>query len=123
MGKKETRVNSTSQLINFSKKFTDYGAEDDMMADPDMERKGVEIDDAVGVAVVFDEEGQESDEEEGLEVRDKSDVKEEGGEGDKNGVTAADKNNGKVATLSFGVLKLACSDANELVNRVFQSYH
>jgi len=57
MGKKETRVNSTSQLINFSKKFTDYGAEDDMMADPDMERKGVEIDDAVGVAVVFDEEG------------------------------------------------------------------
>ena len=34
---------------------TDYGAEDEMMADPDMERKGAEIGDGVGVAVVFDE--------------------------------------------------------------------
>jgi len=57
MGKKETRVNLTSQLINFLEKFTDYSAEDDMIADPDMEHKGVEIDDAVGIAVVFDEEG------------------------------------------------------------------
>ena len=57
MGKKETRVNSTSQLINFLKKFTDYSAEDNMMADPDMECKGAEIDDVVGMAVVFDKEG------------------------------------------------------------------
>jgi hypothetical protein len=42
-----------------------------------------EIDDEVGVAVVFDEEEQESDEEEVYEIRDKSDDDEEGVEGDK----------------------------------------
>jgi len=78
-----------SQLINLSKKITDYGAEDETMADPDMERKDAEIDDEVGVAVVFDEEEQESDEEEGFEIRDESDDEEEGGEGDKDG--AADE--------------------------------
>jgi pre-mRNA-splicing helicase BRR2 len=72
-----------SQLINLSKKITDYGAEDETMADPDMERKDAEIDDEVGVAVVFDEEEQESDEEEGYEIRDESDDDEEGVEGDK----------------------------------------
>ena len=72
-----------SRLINLSKKITDYGAEDETMADPDMERKDAEIDDEVGVAVVFDEEEQESDEEEGFEIRDESDDEEEGGEGDK----------------------------------------
>ncbi|KAH9059761.1 putative RNA helicase [Lactarius vividus] len=69
-----------SQLINLSKKITDYGAEDETMADPDMERKDAEIDDEVGVAVVFDEEEQESEEEEGYEIRDESDDEEEGGE-------------------------------------------
>ena len=69
-----------SRLINLSKKITDYGAEDEAMADPDMERKDAEIDDEVGVAVVFDEEEQESDEEEGFEIRDESDEEEEGGE-------------------------------------------
>ena len=73
-----------SQLINLSKKITDYGAEDETMADPDMERKDAEIDDEVGVAVVFDEEEQESDEEEGYEIRDESDDDEEGVEGEKN---------------------------------------
>ncbi|KAI0258389.1 Sec63-domain-containing protein [Gloeopeniophorella convolvens] len=67
-----------SQLISLSKKITDYGAEDETMADPDMERKDAEIDEEVGVAVVFDEEEQESDEEEGYEVRDESDEDEEG---------------------------------------------
>ena len=74
-----------SQLINLSKKITDYGAEDETMADPDMERKDAEIDDEVGVAVVFDEEEQESEEEEGYEIRDESEDEEEGGEGDKEG--------------------------------------
>jgi hypothetical protein len=46
-----------------------------------MERKDAEIDDEVGVAAVFDEEGQEC--EEGYEVRDKEDDEQEGGEGDK----------------------------------------
>lgn len=78
-----------SQLINLSKKITDYGAEDETMADPDMERKDAEIDDEVGVAVVFDEEEQESDEEEGYEIRDESDDDEEGVEGDKDAEAAA----------------------------------
>ena len=78
-----------SQLINLSKKITDYGAEDETMADPDMERKDAEIDDEVGVAVVFDEEEQESDEEEGYEIRDESDDDEEGVEGEKDAEAAA----------------------------------
>jgi pre-mRNA-splicing helicase BRR2 len=56
-----------------------------------MERKDAEIDDEVGVAVVFDEEEQESDEEEGFEIRDESDEEEEGGEGDKDGAADADE--------------------------------
>ncbi|KAJ7063405.1 putative RNA helicase [Mycena amicta] len=51
-----------SQLVSLSKKITDYGAEDETMADPDL--KNTEIDDDVGVAVVFDEEEQEEEEEE-----------------------------------------------------------
>lgn len=62
-----------SQLVNLSKKITDYGVEDDAMVDPDLERKDAEIDDEVGVAVVFDEEEQEEEEEEGYEIRDESD--------------------------------------------------
>ena len=50
-----------SQLLNLSKKLTDYNAEDEEMGDPDIEKKDAEIDDEVGVAVVFDdEEGFES---------------------------------------------------------------
>ncbi|KAG7088489.1 hypothetical protein E1B28_012477 [Marasmius oreades] len=66
-----------SQLVNLSKKITDYGAEDEEMADPDAERKEAEIDDEVGVAVVFDEEEDEEEEEEGYEVKDESDDEEE----------------------------------------------
>jgi pre-mRNA-splicing helicase BRR2 len=80
-----------SQLINLSKKITDYGAEDETMADPDMERKDAEIDDEVGVAVVFDEEEQESDEEEGYEIKDESDEEEEGVEGDKDAVAEGEE--------------------------------
>jgi pre-mRNA-splicing helicase BRR2 len=54
-----------------------------------MERKDAEIDDEVGVAVVFDEEEQESDEEEGFEIRDESD-EEEDGEGDKDEAAVAE---------------------------------
>ncbi|TFY80397.1 hypothetical protein EWM64_g3621 [Hericium alpestre] len=66
-----------SQLINLSKKITDYGAEDETMAEPDMERKDAEIDEEMGVAVVFDEEEQESEEEEGFEIREESEEEEE----------------------------------------------
>ncbi|KAG1789995.1 putative RNA helicase [Suillus plorans] len=67
-----------SQLVARAQKITDYGAEDETMADPDMERKDAEIDDEVGVAVVFDDEEQEDEDEEGYEIRDGSD--EEGDE-------------------------------------------
>jgi len=55
---------SFSQLITLGKKISDYGAEDEKMAD--LEKKEVEIDEEFGIAVVFDEE--EGDE----EIRDES---------------------------------------------------
>ncbi|KAF9226154.1 Sec63-domain-containing protein [Gyrodon lividus] len=70
-----------SQLVALSKKITDYGAEDEQITDPDMERKDAEIDEEMGVAVVFDEEEQEEEDEEGYEIRDDTDD-EEGGEGE-----------------------------------------
>ncbi|CEL57890.1 pre-mRNA-splicing helicase BRR2 [Rhizoctonia solani AG-1 IB] len=71
-----------AQLVNLSKKITDYSADDETMADPDMERKDAEIDDEVGVAVVFEEEEEEEEDEDGgYEIRDESDD-EEGGEED-----------------------------------------
>ena len=69
-----------SQLVNLSKKITDYGAEDEAIVDPDMEKKDAEIDDEMGVAVVFDEEEEEEEEDEGFEVREDSDEESEVGE-------------------------------------------
>ncbi|KAH0834659.1 putative RNA helicase [Lanmaoa asiatica] len=66
-----------SQLLALSKKITDYGAEDEQMVDPDMERKDAEIDEEIGVAVVFDEEEQEEEDEEGYEIRDETGDEEE----------------------------------------------
>ncbi|OCH86010.1 putative RNA helicase [Obba rivulosa] len=66
-----------AQLVNLSKKITDYGAEDEEVVDPDMERKDAEIDDEMGVAVVFDEEEEEEEEDEGFEIRDESDEEEQ----------------------------------------------
>lgn len=63
-------------LVALSKKITDYGAEEETMADPDIERRDAGIDDEIGVAVVFDEEEQEDEEDEGYEVRDESDDEE-----------------------------------------------
>ncbi|KDN49983.1 hypothetical protein RSAG8_01319, partial [Rhizoctonia solani AG-8 WAC10335] len=71
---------SFAQLVSLSKKITDYSADDETMADPDMERKDAEIDDELGVAVVFEEEEEEEEDEDGgYEIRDESDD-EEGGE-------------------------------------------
>ncbi|KAF7968038.1 hypothetical protein HWV62_32144 [Athelia sp. TMB] len=72
---------SFSQLVSLSKKITDYGAEDEADVDPDMERKDAEIDDEVGVAVVFDEEEQEEEDEEGFEIREDSEDEDEENEG------------------------------------------
>ncbi|KAG8766567.1 DEIH-box ATPase [Ceratobasidium sp. 428] len=63
-----------AQLVSLSKKITDYSADDETMVDPDMERKDAEIDDEVGVAVVFEEEEEEDEDEDGgYEIRDESD--------------------------------------------------
>ena len=61
-----------SQLVALSKKITDYGAEDEAIVDPDMERKDAQIDDELGVAVVFDEEEQDESDDEEFEIRDDS---------------------------------------------------
>ncbi|KJA17891.1 hypothetical protein HYPSUDRAFT_205863 [Hypholoma sublateritium FD-334 SS-4] len=66
-----------AQLVNLSKKITDYNADDEDMADPDQERKDAEIDEEGGVAVVFDEEEQDEEDEEGFEIREDSDDEEE----------------------------------------------
>lgn len=71
-----------SQLINLSKKITDYGDQDETMADPDSEKKDAEIDDEMGVAVVFDEEEEEEEEEEGYEIREESEEENEEEEGE-----------------------------------------
>jgi pre-mRNA-splicing helicase BRR2 len=43
----------------------DYGAEDEDVVDPDIRCKDAEIDNEVGIAVVFDQEEQEEDKDEG----------------------------------------------------------
>ena len=74
-----------SQLVNLAKKITDYNAEDESMVDPDVEKKDAEIDEEVGVAVVFDEEEQED--EEGFEIAEELD-EEEGQEAAPEGTNA-----------------------------------
>jgi len=75
MGNKEF-----NELVNLSKKITDYDNqdEDETMADGVAQGEGAEIDERQGVAVVFDEE--DEDEEEGgqtFEVRDEADTDDE----------------------------------------------
>ena len=67
------------RLVSLRKKITDYGNEDVAMVDPDMGKKDAEIDDELGVAVVFDEEEQEDDDKEDFEVKDDSDNEDEEG--------------------------------------------
>lgn len=65
-----------TQLLNLSKKLTDYAVEDEQMKDPDEERNEGMIDDTAGVAVVWDEE-EEEEEEDNYELRDESDASDE----------------------------------------------
>ncbi|CAK5277379.1 unnamed protein product [Mycena citricolor] len=65
-----------SQLVSLAKKITDYGAEDETKLDPDMEQKDAQIDEDLGVAVVFDEDEQEDEDEDQFEIRDESDDEE-----------------------------------------------
>jgi pre-mRNA-splicing helicase BRR2 len=113
-------ANDFAQFLTLSKKLTDYGAEDDSQAkDPDLERKEAEIDDEVGVAVVFDEEEEDDDEEEGYEVRDEDEDgededAEETAEDDENGepATAEDDENGEPATAGEDELVIGGEKAN-----------
>ena len=66
-----------AQLLNLSKKITDYAAEDEVMRDPDEERREGEIDDETGVAVVFDEEEEEEDDDRFEDLGDESDTSNE----------------------------------------------
>ena len=60
-----------SQLVTLSKKITDYNVDEEGMIDPGLERKDAEIDEEVGVAVVFDKEDEEEEEDnEDFEIRD-----------------------------------------------------
>ncbi|KIY53142.1 putative RNA helicase [Fistulina hepatica ATCC 64428] len=68
-----------SQLVSLAKKITDYGEEDEQAQNVAEERKDMEIDDEVGVAVVFDDDEQEEDDEENFELRDESDESDEEG--------------------------------------------
>lgn len=93
-----------SQLVNLSKKITDYGGDDDMQVDPDIERQDAEIDDEVGVAVVFeDEEEQDEEDEEGYEIRDDSDEEEEEEGARPAGAAAELDSDGEGETLVFGI--------------------
>jgi len=64
-----------TQLLNLSKKITDYAADDEEMKDPDEERKDAMLDDTAGVAVVWDEGEEEEDDD--FEIKDDSDSDEE----------------------------------------------
>ncbi|KAK0458862.1 uncharacterized protein EV420DRAFT_1540863, partial [Desarmillaria tabescens] len=74
-----------SWLVSLSMKSTDYSGrgQSKAMFDSNMEQKDVEIDDEVGVAVIFDEEEREDEDEDEFEIRGESDDdgKEEGRRG------------------------------------------
>ncbi|KAG9299631.1 hypothetical protein G9A89_020802 [Geosiphon pyriformis] len=67
-----------AQLVNLVKKLTDYRADDEMEIDKDGDRAG-DIDDELGVAVVFDEEEEDEDEYGTYEVESEDDGEDEGG--------------------------------------------
>jgi len=66
--------NQFAQLVNLSKKITNYNADE---ADPGYERKEAEINKEGGADVVIDEEEQEEEDEEDYEIEDESDEDDE----------------------------------------------
>lgn len=106
-----------SQLINLSKKITDYKPEDEAERDPDSEKKEAEIDDEVGVAVVFDEEEEENEDEEGYEVSDESDEEDE----EEESTTALGEDGGEEELVIEGVSSRA--DSKSKVDKDLVSPH
>ena len=108
-----------SQFINLSKKITDYGAEDKAEVDPDIERKDAEIDDEVGVAVVFeDEEEDEEDEEEGYEIREESDEEDVQGDDDGSAEGVVDDDDGDAIVFGVGSSSRTTKSAKSPTDRI-----
>jgi pre-mRNA-splicing helicase BRR2 len=94
---------SFSQLLSLSKKITDYAGEDEATVEPDVDRRDAEIDDEIGVNVVFEEdEGDEEEEEEAYEIREGSGSDEDNEEGD-DVVSERHSDADGVEELTFGV--------------------
>lgn len=71
-----------AQLVNLGKKVTDYHRGDEPAGGMDVDQNGDrigEIDDELGVAVVFDEEEEEDEEEDEYEVKEEEDEEDEDG--------------------------------------------
>ncbi|RUS18546.1 Sec63 Brl domain-containing protein [Endogone sp. FLAS-F59071] len=71
-----------AQLVNLGKKVTDYHRGDETAGGIDVDQNGDrigEIDDELGVAVVFDEEEEEDEEEDEYEVKEEEDEEDEDG--------------------------------------------
>lgn len=66
-----------AQLVNLSKKITDYDTEGDAMNVDENGEKVGDIDDELGVAVVFDEDEEEEEEDDQFEVKDVEEEEEE----------------------------------------------
>lgn len=97
-----------AQLLSLSKKITDYAGEDTAKADPDLDRKDAEIDDDIGVAVLFeDEEGEEDEDEENFEIGDGSDDEDDVGDA-QDGVS--DHNDGDKLTYGIEATKSVSRD-------------
>ncbi|CAO3589811.1 unnamed protein product [Absidia cylindrospora] len=62
-----------AQLVNLSKKITDYSADGNAMDVDEQGGKAGEIDDELGVAVVFDEEDDEEEQDDQYEIKDEDD--------------------------------------------------
>ena len=69
-----------SNCLSLSKKITNYNAED--IVNPELERTEAEIDEEGGVAMVFDEEDRDNEDDEGFKIREGSDEEEEEEQGD-----------------------------------------
>ena len=67
-----------SQLLSLSNKITDYTGEAEANIDPDFDHKNTEIDDDIGVAVLFeDEDGEEDEDAENFDIREGSNDEED----------------------------------------------
>lgn len=117
-----------SQLLGLSKKITDYGDADVVMADPDAEKKEGEIDDE-GVALLFEDDNEEDDDEERYEVGDdqsedeeKNDVEEEQEQLDDDGNALVIGGEKKQSAESRGKLAATDVDAFWLQRIIAQHY-